>query len=646
MRKLSRRGTLTLLALLIALAASTVAGLYRVGPGEVALVRSGDGSVAAVRGEGWHWKLPFRGDVHRLPRAPIPLEGEVEVRTPEGAAIVLTVGGRFGVGEGGERSWVETVGWVPFVDGLWRSAADAATPVVRSADPAELFQPEASSRLAGVIAAGLDAAGVRAEALTVEVDPERNPVAAAVLRNRLAEISRPTGRKVLVIGWDGADWLMIRPLLEQRRLPNLARLIERGVAGELRSETPLLSPLLWTTIATGKPVVEHGVADFLVRDPETGGLVPISSASRKVHALWTALPHFGLTTDVVAWWATWPAERVAGTMVTDRVAYQLFDFQDDPSGEGKFYPPAAWEWVQEELVSAEEIGWDEVRRFVDVDPEELERRWQSLPAERRQEDPVNHLRKILATTRSYHRIALSLLERQADLTLVYYEGTDTVGHLFARYLPPRMAGVSDEEVRRFGHALPEFYAYADRLLGELLAAVDDDTVVLLISDHGFFTGAARPSSDPSDFAQGAPQWHRVTGVIAAGGPGVPKGTIGRATIFDVAPTVLALLGLPVPEDMEGRPLPAVAGPPAAAAPGGERLASYEMLPRARPEEATRIASELDEERLREVWRHRRPRRHPPLPRFSLSRDGPRAEGDRSRDDSRSDRRPREPAGLR
>ncbi len=591
------RRLLPALLLLTALAALAAAGLYRVGPGEVALVRAGEGP-PAVAGEGWHWKVPFRGEVRRLPRAPIPLSSEVEVRTPEGAAIVLGVSGRFGIEEGGEQEWVEASGWQPFADGLWPAVVEAAGPAVRAADPADLFRPEAGERLAAAITANLGAAGVRAEALAVEMSPERNPVAAAVLRNRLAGMTRPTGLKVLVVGWDGADWLMIRPLLEAGRLPNLARLVEGGAAGELRSEPPLLSPLLWTTIATGKPVVEHGVADFLVRDPATGGLVPISSASRKVHALWTILPHFGMTTDVVAWWATWPAERAGGTMVTDRVAYQLFDYQEDPSGEGKVHPPAAWEWIEEKLVPAERIGWDEVSRFVEVDRDELARRWDALPAERRQEDPVNHLRKILATTRSYHAIALELLQEQADLTLVYYEGTDTVGHLFAQYLPPKLPGVTDEEVRRYGGALGEFYEYADELLGELLAAVGDDTVVLLVSDHGFFTGEARPAADSADFTAGAPQWHRLHGVIVGAGRGIRPARVDGASIFDVTPTVLTLLGLPVPADMPGRALPALLAPPAEPI-RVAGLDTLETLPRARPQAAA-ASADLDEERLREL----------------------------------------------
>lgn len=574
-------------------------GFERVIGGEIALIAGQGDAVAAVWQPGLHWRWPFGGEVRKLPAEPIELSREVSVQTAEGATVSLDMEGRFAVDPGRVEDWVAAAGWEPFVEALDVLSRETLTPAVQRIDPAALFRPAAEEALAIELGHGIEAAGGRAEAVVVRAPPDRNPVATAVLRNRVGELALPTGDKVLVIGWDGADWLMIRPLLEAGRLPNLERLMARGVSGELRSQKPLLSPLIWTTVATGKPVVEHGVADFLVEDPATGALAPIGSTYRKVHALWTLLGAFDLSTDVVAWWATWPAEPIQGRMITDRVAYQLFEVQET-SAEGKVHPPALWGEIEPLLVPAEEVPFSEVQRYVDVERDELARRWAELPPERRQEDRLNHLRKILATTASYHRIGLELLAEQADLTLLYYEGTDTVGHLFARFLPPRMRGVSAEDVRRFGVALPEFYEHADELLGEILAAADPDTTVLLISDHGFFTGAARPASDPSDFAEGAPQWHRLHGVLVAAGPGIRPGTVEGATVLDIAPTVLARLGLPVPEDMPGQVLEAIV--PAAGRslrPDGERLASYEILPRSRPARVDG-GGEMDEERLREL----------------------------------------------
>ncbi len=451
--------------------------------------------------------------------------------------------------------------------------------------------------LAAAVVAGL-AIGRSRMRLPDGASATPEPTTPAATAGRFARLARPTGRKVLIVGWDGADWLILQPLLERGRLPNLAGLIARGVSGELRSQEPLLSPLLWTTLATGKPVLEHGISDFLVRDKVSRALVPITSSSRRVHALWTVLPAFGLRADVVAWWATWPAEPSGGTMVTDRVAYQLFGLHENGDDGGKVHPPYAWPAVRRRLVRADEVRIEEVRRFVTIDGDELDRLWNSLPPERRPEDRINHLRKVLAATRTYHQVALDLLRDQADLTMVYYEGTDTVGHLFARFLPPRLPGVSEEDVRRFGGALQEFYVHADELLGELLARVDDDTIVLLISDHGFFTGEARPASDPADFTTGAPAWHRLHGVVVAAGRGIRPGRIEGATILDIAPTVLALLGLPLPADLPGKVLKGSL-PEGIAPIAAPRLASFEQIARTPTAPRTSDAT-ADEERMREL----------------------------------------------
>ncbi len=593
----SRAGRLGLAAAAVAVALFAGLGVYKVRPGEVALRRGSGGTLAGVAGEGWRWRPPLLSRIQRVPRAPIPITRQLSLPAAEGSpGLEVVISGRFGLAAGGERAWVSAVGREPFVDALAAGLEAGLDRRLGAVGASEPFSPAFAERLASLALETLREMGVAAESVEVTVPPDQNAGAVARVHERLAALAAGGGgRKVLVVGWDGADWLMIRPLLAAGKLPNLKRLIDAGVSGELRTEMPMLSPLLWTTIATGKPVLEHGVADFLVKDPQTNALVPISSDWRKVRALWNLLEPFGLRTDVVAWWATWPAEPILGTMVSDRVAYQLFELQET-ANVGKVHPPEAWDRIERLLVPAESVDAADLRRFIDVEPEEVDRLWKSLPPDRRQEERVNHLRKILATTRSYQAILLSLLERQADLTLAYYEGTDTVGHLFARYLPPRMPGVSAEEVRRFGSALPEFYGYADELLGELLERIDENTAVLLVSDHGFFTGSARPTSDPSDFGAGAPQWHRLYGVIVAAGAGIGRGTVEGATIYDVAPTVLALLGLPVPQDMGGRVLPEIVGD---AGLGERLLASYEILPRRHAAEIER-SPELDRERLREL----------------------------------------------
>src|SRR5437762_3439785 len=87
-------------------------------------------------------------------------------------------------------------------------------------------------------------------------------------------------RKVLLVGWDGADWKLITPLLDRGQMPGLNALIERGVMGKISSLAPLLSPMLWTSVATGKRADKHGILVGAEPDPELGILRPISRASR------------------------------------------------------------------------------------------------------------------------------------------------------------------------------------------------------------------------------------------------------------------------------------------------------------------------------------------------------------------------------
>ncbi len=594
--KRTPRAPLVLIGVALLLAALAALGAFRVPSGHGVAVQRGQ----AVRlyGPGWHWRLPFLGRALVVPLAPAPMTVEVTGQTQEGARVQLRLVGQLAMAEGAAARWFAATGWVPFSDGVALLAHQALASALADADGATWLSAHRREALAARLAAALTAAGAQVAELELQVPREENPAVAAVARSEAVKLTSATGRLVVVVGWDAADWQFVQPLMDAGRMPNLAGLVGRGARGTLRPEKPLLSPLIWTTFATGKRVSEHGIADFLVLDPATGARVPISSEQRKVHALWTILPNFGKRTDVVGWWATWPAEPIDGRMVSERVAYQLFGFEGGAANDGKVHPPELWPEVQRCLVRADEVSYEEVRRFVDISEQEYRQAWDSLPPDRRQEDRINHLRKVLAATRTYQCLALRFLDDPADLSLFYFEGTDTIGHLFAEFLPPRLGRVAEEDVRRFGKAMPAFYAWMDELLGQLLAKLEPRDTVVLLSDHGFYTGELRPDSDPFDWQTGAPQWHREVGMFLVAGGAIRRGELGEVSMYDVAPTLLALLGLPVADDMPGtvleKALPAeLAGAPVA------RLATFESLPRPKGAAVTRSAA-ADRERLKEL----------------------------------------------
>ena len=118
-------------------------------------------------------------------------------------------------------------------------------------------------------------------------------------------------------GWDAADWQVIHPLLDAGQMPTLSRLIDGGVMGNLATLYPMVSPMLWNSIATGKIADKHGIHGFAEPDPAIG-FRPVASVSRRTKALWNIFQQaLGWRTNLVGWWASHPAEPLDGHVVSD-----------------------------------------------------------------------------------------------------------------------------------------------------------------------------------------------------------------------------------------------------------------------------------------------------------------------------------------
>lgn len=130
----------------------------------------------------------------------------------------------------------------------------------------------------------------------------------------------PNRKKVLLIGWDAADWKIINPLMDAGKMPALESLVNNGVMGNIATLEPPFSPMLWTSIATGKLADKHGVMGFTEPDPEGIGMKPISNMSRKVKAVWNILTQKNYKTHVLGWWPTHPVEPINGIMISNNYA--------------------------------------------------------------------------------------------------------------------------------------------------------------------------------------------------------------------------------------------------------------------------------------------------------------------------------------
>ncbi|MEN8165596.1 MAG: alkaline phosphatase family protein, partial [Acidobacteriota bacterium] len=230
-------------------------------------------------------------------------------------------------------------------------------------------------------------------------------LAAAVLLAGFAGCSREPGPEVWVIGLDGADWDQLEPMMARGELPHLAGLRDGGAWGILRSDMPMISPLLWTSIATGKAPDVHGVTWFMT-DAADGSKMPISSYERKVRTFWSIASEADLTCGIVGWWATWPADPVNGWLVSDYVAWHSFGVTGRSSvDQGKTWPPDLMDLVNEVMPSPMDIPDSELMRMVHLPATAL----MPDPGADPYADPPAHLRQAMATSLGYTDLVLRKL---------------------------------------------------------------------------------------------------------------------------------------------------------------------------------------------------------------------------------------------
>jgi len=360
-------------------------------------------------------------------------------------------------------------------------------------------------------------------------------------------------RKLLLVGIDSADWKIIQPLIDSGGMPGMQRIVEEGTSGNLTTLEPQLSPMLWTSIATGKMAYHHGVSGFTEVDPQTGRVVPVSAATRQCRTLWEILGERGLRSHVVSWFATHGERDLDGCMVSNMFGHLPNVLPDaDPSDwppppSGTYWPESLADSMNDLRVSPHELDPDEViRLFVPeahtVDQQKDKRLWA--------------LAGKLAEAFSVHEAATHLLQANpnSDFFAVYYRTVDEISHMFMPYHPPKMEGIPAADFALYRHVVTGIYRLHDLFLQRLVQLAGPEAAVMVVSDHGFHSDHLRPTFTPRVPA-GITVWHRPQGVFAAAGPGICQDElVYGARLLDIAPTILHWFGLPVGADMEGRVL--------------------------------------------------------------------------------------------
>ena len=365
---------------------------------------------------------------------------------------------------------------------------------------------------------------------------------------------------VILVGVDGLEWRVISEMIDDGELPVLTRLMKEGTFGKLKTMRPTWSPVIWTTVATGKIPRKHGILGFTKE--EDGKQRLFSNRDRKTKALWNIFSDLGRTVHSVGWWMTFPAEAVRGTMVaqTNTLA-QLksgawkgslvrgLPGQVTPSS---FHDPVmeiAAE-VQESLPELAKASFGEFEYPLSMAASDT---WENgLWAFRADTIYLGVVEKLLASD-----------GQPFDLMLVYFGGPDVVGHRFWRYAYPEEFDdpPTPEEQKDFSQVIRNTYSYVDRAIGHILDLVEGEPTVFIVSDHGMHAANREKTFPERRELFSGHHMNAPPGVLIASGKHIRRGSPDRSAatvdlpelgrVLDLAPTILALKGLPIGRDMDG-----------------------------------------------------------------------------------------------
>lgn len=386
--------------------------------------------------------------------------------------------------------------------------------------------------------------------------------------------SSSKGTKLYLIAIDGLSFPLLQKWSAQGDLPLFKRLMEGGCYGLLKPFTPSNSAVIWTSVITGMNPQKHGIDSFIyykmreriirkttVKKVLKFGIRPLFRLLRKrgyvrdipfsldmvrQKMLWEIFAQKNRNVGVINWWYSWPAYKVPGFIISDRVHYWRLSERGKHAGlpdAHLVHPDRLLEEVVKRVVDPFELPFDVYKQFMKVDEREIE---SMKDYHYKRHQLMSEFKYLYSMDESVRRLALLCLEEfsQPDFLALYFRGIDIISHCALKYAHEnRDDQITDEEVEQFGETVHEYYRYIDRVLKGLIEKVSVDTTIMLVSDHGF-------EREP-DGRFG----HRKTkppGLFIICGQNIKTGVrIENASLYDITPTLLYLSGLPVSKEMDG-----------------------------------------------------------------------------------------------
>jgi predicted AlkP superfamily phosphohydrolase/phosphomutase len=266
------------------------------------------------------------------------------------------------------------------------------------------------------------------------------------------------GTKVLVIGLDGATPELVDRWVADDKLPHLKQMIQNGVYGKLKSTYPPISPAAWTTFATGYNPGKHGTFDFRDYDPRRYSCFAdtiVDSNAFAGKSIWDLVGASGQKVGVITVPVTYPAWKVNGFMISG--------YPTPDAAKSFAYPPEMGERIPpltEDSAFFKSAAQSEVLK-------ELNR--------------ITHLRTDVSIA--------ELTKDEYGLFIMVVGATDRAHHDWWKFIDPEHPAYDEKEAAIYGNYILEVYQAADDCIGKFLKVIDDETTVIVMSDHG---GMAHP----------------------------------------------------------------------------------------------------------------------------------------------------------
>lgn len=406
-----------------------------------------------------------------------------------------------------------------------------------------------------------------------------------------AQVEIPlTKQRVYIIGLDGASWNLMAGPLKEGKLPNIQKLMDNGSYGPLGTFVPTKSPILWTSIATGKTKKKHGIGDYVAE--KDGKMIPVSGNERITKAFWNICSDYGIRVGVMNWWVTWPPEKVNGWMVSDRYRNGLPKKMREEeeaaakAGQKPAHPEFSLTYPPDLIKLLPPVGISEDRYME-------ERQQYGLPKElsppgadsKNIEIMVKGYKQYWGQDKAVWESTKRLLARHdIDVFGSVFRIIDVSCHLFWTYIDPTLieemrkktgmrsggASIDPEEEEKttekkgedtrelspedaaridaaFTRVVGPIYMYADKIVGDIVKEAGPNANIIICSDHGF-------KFDDGRYGHSGMK-NPPPGVIILSGPIFRKGAhIEGATLLDITPTLLYAEGIPIGRDMDGKVL--------------------------------------------------------------------------------------------